>query len=39
MIEQRDWLNHIEKSQLESEKMVLMNTVKLSRPDTATFII
>ncbi|CAD8210054.1 unnamed protein product [Paramecium octaurelia] len=36
-ISQSDWLNTLHQSQIQQQKQILENTIKLSRPDTATF--
>ncbi|CAD8126525.1 unnamed protein product [Paramecium sonneborni] len=36
-IQEQDWLNKLHESQIQQQKNILENTVKLSRPDTATF--
>ncbi|CAD8183635.1 unnamed protein product [Paramecium pentaurelia] len=36
-IQEQDWLNKLHESQIQQQKHILENTVKLSRPDTATF--
>ncbi|CAD8210251.1 unnamed protein product [Paramecium pentaurelia] len=36
-ISQSDWLNRLHENQIQQQKQILENTIKFSRPDTATF--